>query len=215
VFAYDSKFSTFSRKIGKYLLINALLVISSIPIFTLGTAISATYYTLLENLLRDRGYLAGTFFGAFKRNFKQGVLLWLICLPVIALLIFDIVYFFNSLQAGYGYGYLYILFVILLVFVALLVLYIFAYLARFTDNMRTIMRNAALIMLSNPWPNIKLLSLILAGALGIYLLPWLALIFPVILLRLSVTILEKVFAKYMRQEDLEQEAEKNQTYSGR
>lgn len=209
MFAYDSKFSTFTRKIGKYLLINAFLLICSIPIFTMGTAISAAYYTLLENLVRDRGYLGGTFFGAFKRNYKQGALMGLICLPVIALLIFDIYYFFNSLQAGYGYGYLYILFAILLVIMILLALYIFAYLARFTDNIRTIIRNSVLIMLSNPWPNIKLLLVILVVVFGIYLVPWLVLIFPVILLRFSVTIIEKVFMKYMRKEDLEQEQDKD------
>jgi len=201
VFAYDSKLSTFLRKISDYVIINGLLLIGCLPVLTVGAAITAVYYTILEHQIRGKGYLLPTFFRGFKQNMKQGVLIWSICLLFIVLFSYDIVYFGQRMQAGQMDGVLYILFTILLLLLILLTLYLFSYMARFEDNGRTVFRNAGIMMLSHPWQNIKLILLLLIFGLSIYLQPLFILILPVLYLRTAVDIFEKIFVRYMRKED--------------
>jgi uncharacterized membrane protein YesL len=213
VFSYEGKFATFIRKCSTYLVINTFLLICCLPVITMGTAITAAYHTLLENQIRDRGYVARTFFGAFKRNLKAGVLIWSICLILIALFSFDIDYFYQRMKEGYAYGLFYILFAILLLLLVLLILYMFAYMARFEDNVRTTVRNAAVMMLINPWQNIKLVLLLLVVVVGIYLQPLLILIFPILFLRMAINIYEKIFTRYMHKDDQEREQEKDRVFT--
>jgi len=203
VFAYDSRFSTFVRKINDYLLINLLLLIACLPVLTIGAAISAVNHTILQNQIYSKGYVLPTFWRAFRQNLKPSVRIWTINLLLIALFSFDISYFYQQMEAGLAYGQLYILFIVLLIFIVLLTLYTFAYLARFEDDLRDTFRNAGIMMLSHPGQNIKLVLIIFVFSVGIYFWPILILAFPVMFFRLSVDIFEKIFSRYRVDENPE------------
>lgn len=203
MFAYDSRFSTFVRKINDYLLINLLLLIACLPVLTIGAAISAVNHTILQNQIYSKGYVLPTFWRAFRQNLKPSVRIWTINLLLIALFSFDISYFYQQMEAGLAYGQLYILFIVLLIFIVLLTLYTFAYLARFEDDLRDTFRNAGIMMLSHPGQNIKLVLIILVFSVGIYFWPILILAFPVMFFRLSVDIFEKIFSRYRVDENPE------------
>ena len=80
IFSYDSKFSQIILKLAQSCYLNLLWMVCSIPIFTAGAATTALYSVTLK-IVKDReGALTGSFFRAFRENFKQATQLWLILL---------------------------------------------------------------------------------------------------------------------------------------
>lgn len=57
--------------------LNVLSTIFSLPIFTIGTALTATHYTALK-IRRGEGHVWSNFWKSFKENFKQSTIIWLI-----------------------------------------------------------------------------------------------------------------------------------------
>ena len=82
----DNDFSHVLKNIPRFLVLNILWVICSIPVFTIGASTCAAYYVTLKILCDDDVSLNNTaklFFKAFKDNFKYGTIMWLITLPCI------------------------------------------------------------------------------------------------------------------------------------
>lgn len=82
LFSYDSKFSQIMLKISAACYLNLLWFIFSIPIVTAGAATAALYDVTLRIVRDEEPRLAPRFFLAFKRNFKQATVIWLILLGV-------------------------------------------------------------------------------------------------------------------------------------
>lgn len=83
--------------IGRLILVNICFLLCCIPVVTIGAACTALYtVTLAQAENRELTSALGTFFAAFKRNFVQATVLWLIMLGFGALLFFD----FRALTAG-------------------------------------------------------------------------------------------------------------------
>jgi len=84
----DYTFSQFIKNIPSFVILNILWVICSIPVFTIGASTCAAYYVTLKILNKDDDVslnnTARLFFKAFKDNFKQGTIMWLITIPCIA-----------------------------------------------------------------------------------------------------------------------------------
>ena len=83
----DYSFSQFLKNIPSFVILNILWVICSIPVFTIGASTCAAYYVTLKLLNKDDDVslnnTAKLFFKAFKDNFKQGTIMWLITIPCI------------------------------------------------------------------------------------------------------------------------------------
>ena len=58
--------------------LSVLFLVSCIPVFTIGTAATALYYTAYKVLRLDRGYIFREYITAFKDNFKQTTPVWLL-----------------------------------------------------------------------------------------------------------------------------------------
>ena len=81
-FSYDSKFSQLLLKISYGCYLNLLWFIFSIPIVTAGASTAALYYVSLKIVREEEHGLTAMFVRAFKENFKQATVLWLILLGV-------------------------------------------------------------------------------------------------------------------------------------
>lgn len=81
-FSYDSKFSQLLLKLCYSCYLNLLWFICSLPIFTIGAATSALYYVSLKIVRGEENHVGAMFFRAFRENFRQGTVLWLILLAV-------------------------------------------------------------------------------------------------------------------------------------
>lgn len=207
IFNYDNGFFRVVNKIVDGFYASILWVLFSLPVVTFGASTTAFYYTVHKSLRGNRGYIWQSFWSSFKSNFKQVTKIWLVMLAVFAFLFADARIMFTSLKAGSQLGMLYYVFCFLLFFWAIWCVYLFAYSARFENGMKATMKNAGFIALLNlPW-SLLVLALLLAGMLIIYLSPIMVTLVPAGVMYLYDMFLEKIFRKYMTEEDLKKEME--------
>ena len=81
-FSYESKFSQLLLKLCYSCYLNLLWLLCSLPVFTIGAATTALYYVSLKIVREEEAHIAATFFRAFRENFRQATVLWLILLGV-------------------------------------------------------------------------------------------------------------------------------------
>ena len=79
-FSYESKFSQLVLKLCYACFLNLLWFLCSIPIVTIGASTAALYYTSFKIIREEDNHAGAMFFRAFRDNFKQATVLWLIML---------------------------------------------------------------------------------------------------------------------------------------
>ena len=90
LFSPDSKFMTVMSRVGDLVILNLLVLLTSIPIFTIGASVTALY-TVCFRFGTDREQpVFRSYFRAFRDNFKQATQIWLILLVCGAACCFDI-----------------------------------------------------------------------------------------------------------------------------
>ena len=191
-FNVDNKFFQGLGKIIDVICLSAFWFFLCIPIVTAGAATTALYYTVNKVIRNNRSYIGREFWHAFKTNFRQSTIVWLILLLLYAIMGFDcyVMYQYATMWA----------------------IYLFPYIARFENQTKMILKNAALIALGNLWKTLLLFVLLLAAAFAVYIFPPAVFIIPCVYMLLANFILEKIFQKYMSPEDLEAEKERNMEY---
>lgn len=95
LFNYENPVMQFISKIFDLIVLNLFFLLFSIPIVTMGAALSALYYVSLKILRGEEPYLWQNFFKAFRQNFKQATIVWIILLAGSVLLGMDF-YIINS-----------------------------------------------------------------------------------------------------------------------
>jgi uncharacterized membrane protein YesL len=70
-------------------LLNLLWLLCCLPLVTIGASTVAAYSVTLKMVDNEEGYLAKTFFKAFKQNFIKSTLLWLINAVILYALYLD------------------------------------------------------------------------------------------------------------------------------
>ena len=76
-FKYDNKVFEVINVIVDLLVLGFFWIITSIPIFTMGASTTALYYTVNKSIRNKKGYAYREYWKAFKRNFKQATLCFL------------------------------------------------------------------------------------------------------------------------------------------
>lgn len=79
-FSYESKFSQLLLKLSYACYLNALWLVCSLPIVTIGASTTALYYSCLKLVRDEDSHVGASFFRSFRENFKQATVLWLILL---------------------------------------------------------------------------------------------------------------------------------------
>lgn len=79
-FSYDSKFSQAVLKLCNCCYLNLLWFICSIPLVTVGASTTALYTVTLKIAKGEDVAVTSAFFRAFRENFRQSTVLWLILL---------------------------------------------------------------------------------------------------------------------------------------
>lgn len=212
IFNMDNGVFRVLSKIIDCIYLSLIFLITCIPVFTIGASMTALYYTVQKVLKNDRGYVGGEYWHAFKTNFKQGTIIWLIVLAAGLLLLGDYKIMQAMSEAGNALGKVYPFFAVMLVFEVLWCTYMFPYLSRFENKTKVIMKNAALIAIMNLPRTLLIALLTLAAGLVVYIVPILIFIVPALYTWMLNLILEKVFRKYMSEEDRALEDEMNREY---
>lgn len=89
LFSTDSPLWRALSKVADLIWLNILFVVCCIPVFTVGAALSAMYSVTLKMCVNEEGAISQDFFKAFRENFKQATILWLIMLGIGLFLIAD------------------------------------------------------------------------------------------------------------------------------
>lgn len=212
LFNPDNKFFQGVSKVMDCIWVSILWLVCSLPIFTIGASTTALYYTAHKCLRYDRGYATSEFFRAFKSNFKQATIVWLIMLVVYAILGIDYYVMQQYAIAGEKIGVLYLVFLGFGIIVSIWWLYIFPYMARFANTTKNVFSSSLYMAVANIHWTIVLVVIVIACCLGMCLFAPVIIIMPVLYNLLKDLVLERVFLKYMKPEDIEKEKERNRDF---
>lgn len=166
LFNMNSGFFKFINRLLDVLFINLLWIICSLPIVTIGASTCAAFSITLKMVDDEEGYIGKTFFKAFKQNFKQGTLMWLITAPCIYVLyiLWQMVIKSEDINAIVIIG------VILLTAIAISInLYSYPLIARYENSLKKIIKNSFGICVQF---FIKTLILIAVVAVEIIIIMW-------------------------------------------
>jgi len=212
IFNVDNKFFRGISKIIDCVWLSILWAICCIPVFTAGAATTALYYAVNKAIKNDRGYATSEFFAAFKSNFKQSAVIWLLFLVLYIWLGVDYLVMRAYAEAGAAIGSMSVIFLVFGMLVTMWGFYVFPYIARFENSTKNILKNTALIAISNvPW-TLLLMVLFFVMWIALYFVTPIVFLMPVLYNMMKNIILEKVFKKYMTPEDLALEEERNREF---
>ncbi len=85
----DGPLIQFLSRMADLMWLNILTMICCIPIVTAGASLTALHYMVLKIVRNEEGYITRGFFKAFKENFRQSTIIWLLFLLVAAVLGID------------------------------------------------------------------------------------------------------------------------------
>ena len=72
----------FLERVANLIILNVLFLICCIPVITIGPALTALYYVSMKMVRNEEESIIRDFFHAFRQNFRQGLLLFLLALAV-------------------------------------------------------------------------------------------------------------------------------------
>lgn len=78
LFNFDNPFYQFITKVGNLIILNLLYFFCCLPVITIGASTAAMYKVTQALSMNTESGIRGTFFSAFRENFKQGTGAWLL-----------------------------------------------------------------------------------------------------------------------------------------
>lgn len=172
LFHYENPFIQFLVRVGDLMILNALFILCSLPVVTLGASLTAMHRVTQNMLFEQEEPIIKSFFRAFRQNFKQSTLAWLVELVVIVSLVCDVLLVMAYFDGGLAKA-MYILVAVLAILVAGVFSYLMPLIARYENGMRQQVNNAVVLAI------IKLPKTVLLTLLNLL---------PVILLLISVPV---------------------------
>lgn len=140
IFSMDSAFYRFISRLGDLMIVNILFLVGCIGIITIGPSLSAMYTMLLKFIRNESGYVAREFWKAYRENFKQSIILWVICMAAGVLLYYDII-LSDTLGGTVGQG-LKIIFLFFGIIYFSVLSYLFAVQSRFENTLWNTVKNS-------------------------------------------------------------------------
>ena len=143
-FSPDSKFMQAMARVYDLVILNLLFLLSCVPLITIGTA-SAALYTVCFRIGTDREQgIFRSYFQAFRENFRQGTILWLIAVVFFCAGIVN-VFLFYSMEGPLHY--LFLLMTALVVLELLIYSYAFPLISQFHNKNLPTLKNALFLSL--------------------------------------------------------------------
>ncbi len=161
IFDIDGPLMRFLGNAFDFFMIFLLTALLCIPVVTAGAAMTAAQYVSMKIMRKEAPKVFSSYFGAFKSNFRQATLLWLIQLVILAVVAFDWIY---VLSIGWGNVFLiYRAFLILASsIVAFVNLTMYAVIARFEMKGKDVMKTSFILAMTN-FPFLAILVLIIGA----------------------------------------------------
>ena len=169
IFNFDSPLWIFMGKVADLVILNALALLCSIPIVTIGASWTALYYVTIRIVRKEEGYVIRDFFRSFKENFKQATVIWLLVVLVVAVFAADIIiYRMMPEQIPQAFK---VMVVVFAYFVLGTVVYVFPVLSRFHNTIKNTIKNAFLLSVINiPFTIIFMIIIVAPFILGAFVI---------------------------------------------
>ena len=119
-FSVDSALYRFINKFLDVLKLNFMWILFSLPIVTIGASTVAAMSVALKMTDDEEGYIGRQFIKAFKENWKQGTILWLITIVAVYAIYLD----FQLFEAVEGNPIMFLIIGIVILIVAYVFLFI-------------------------------------------------------------------------------------------
>lgn len=147
LFDADSPLIKGLSRIFDCLLLAVLTIVCSLPVITIGAAMSALYDIMIKMILdRDQGIFKA-YFVSFKENFKKGTLIWLACL--VGIVFVGANYYLLNLEIAGIEQWMRTVILVLVFVVTLLMsfvlIYVFPLQARYDNPVGTTLKNALFV----------------------------------------------------------------------
>lgn len=183
-------------------LVNFLFVVCCIPVFTIGASWTALYTVTIKMVRDEDSGIVKQFFKAFKDNFKQATIIWLLFL-VVGIGLVSYFLMFGRITGLVGVLIKGVLFLLALIY-AMVLTFVFPVLSRFENKIKATIKNSFIIAVSNlPWTILSILIMAIPITITIirplyvmYGFLWVLIIFALYAF-LSSIIFNRIFKKYM------------------
>ena len=131
------------NRIGDIVVANLLFILCSIPVITIGPALTALYHCMMRTVKGNNNGTVKTFFRALKENFRQSLIIWLLMMAAFFMLILNMRFLIHT--GGGSAQIFFYLSVGVLTLLAVFSLYIFPVIAVFANTASALCRNAFLL----------------------------------------------------------------------
>lgn len=210
-FSSETLFARIMNKIGEMILLSILWIVFSLPIITIGASTTAAYYTAAKVLRHDTGYEFRMFLKSFRLNFKQTIGINLIFVVIVAFLIFNFIFTHGEIEEIDFY--LRMIYIGISLFILGYYIYLYPVLSRFTLGTGKLLIMGMQMMFRHFPTTLALVSLCILTIVGIYFMPWAALVFPGVYMYVKTFLMERVMRKYMPKPEEGSEEEENWYYN--
>lgn len=145
MFSPDSKFMTVVSRFADLLLLNLVFLLTCLPVFTIGAAVTALYTMCFRLMREEYSGLLRSYFSAFKSNFRQATCIWLLLLLIVcpALFYFYVLFSMDSLLRYFGF-----LFILISLLAAMTASYVFPWISQFENTTGQALKNALILSIS-------------------------------------------------------------------
>ncbi len=89
IFRHDGPIMEFLSTVADLMILDLICIVCCIPIVTIGPALSAKYAVAMRIVRHEEPTIVKPYFKAFKDNFKQALIVWLILMVVVLLVWID------------------------------------------------------------------------------------------------------------------------------
>lgn len=141
----DNPVMQFITKIVYSVYLNILWFVCCIPVVTAGAATTALYYVTLKMAKNEEGGITKSFFKAFKENFKQSTIVWLILLALGIVLGIDGYILWHMRFENAFWTVITAIFLVAAAAYLIVVMYIFPLMARFDNTIFAMFKNSLFI----------------------------------------------------------------------
>jgi len=203
---YDGLLMRTINKIVDIVMLSLAWLLFSIPIITIGAATSALYYTAFKVVRKDRSHVWREFWASFLGGLKQTILLTIIL--ILLYLGFGVVCYLYFMIGVLKFGIAVLIYVIVAFVLTMWGIYLFSYVARFRNTTKGVLMNAGYMCTKHIFTSILLGLILCVSILGVYLFPIIILVVPAGCAVLYSFLLERIFKRYMKLEDLQAECMK-------
>mgnify|MGYP004462527697 FL=1 len=171
VFNMDNPFFRFVNRIADMIVLNVIFLVSCVPVFTIGPALTALYYVAINTWGREDGYIFKMYVKSFKENFKQSTVMWLILLVIGVILSVDVWYWVSQWKlTGTGiYKPLTVISVVMLMVYLMIFTFVWPLLAKFSNSNSGTIKNALAMVLTHVPETILIWAIFALVAFVVYM----------------------------------------------